>query len=301
MEHGLNLGNVFGVAGNTDHHSGHPGSYGHGMTGVWTESKERNDIWEALYARRTWAMTGDAATLWFAIEDVMTGGFISLSEARKGSAQIAVDATTAIDYVELRCNGERTALWWELPEESAAGEAIVELELGWGERGKIARWEVDLALSDGEILEVIPRFRGPEVVSPLDASGQEIPTQGSVFSVSDNRHVHLSTYTWGNMTNSTPSTQGIALRVSSPASCTMEVVLNGQHERYAVAELLRGSVSGNLGPIDSPAYRVKALTPQHYRRSVEWDTRGISAGWANVRARLTNGHWVISSPVWIRE
>ena len=35
MLHGLALGHVFGVVGNTDHHSAFPGSYGHGRMAVY--------------------------------------------------------------------------------------------------------------------------------------------------------------------------------------------------------------------------------------------------------------------------
>lgn len=299
MENGLRLGKWFGVIGNTDHHSGFPGSYGHGLTGAWTESHDRNGIWQALYLRRTWAMTGDVASIWFAVDGVPMGAEFASDTRRSGSpmARIEVEATSAIDYVELRSNGRRTALWWDTPSNvDDSDEAIVELELGWGERGKLAAWEVSLGVTEGELLEVIPRFRGPEVVSPLDASGPSIPTHHSNLERQDNI-VRFTTTTWGNVTNSTPSTQGVAVRVSSPATCYVDMVMNGVRERRAVSELLAGSVSGNLGPIDSPAYRLCATASRDYRRNLQAVLEDLQPGWLNVRARLKNGHWVISSPI----
>jgi len=299
MEHGLAIGKMFGVIGNTDHHSGHPGSYGHGLAGAWSVSRDRSAVWDALYSRRTWAMTGDAARLWFSVGETPMGGETAKATVRPGhiAGRIDVDSTAAIDYVELRANGARQMVWWETPPSGETDEeAIVELELGWGERGKVAKWEVSIVVTNGEVLEVVPRFRGPEVVSPLDVSGQGIPTHHTNLGRHGNS-VRFTTTTWGNMTNSTPSTQGLALRVSSPQTARLEVVMNGRRERRGVGDLLQGSISGNLGPIDSPAYRLCAIAPRDYRRSLSIPGHMVRRGWMNVRVRLSNGHWIISSPI----
>ena len=57
----------------------------------------------------------------------------------------------------------------------------------------------------------------------------------------------------------------------------------------------------NLGPIDSPAYRLSAVAPAMYRRSIRWELPNIEDGWVAVKARLKNGHWVIGSPIRIRD
>ncbi|HKK49328.1 MAG TPA: hypothetical protein VJ932_09535, partial [Alkalispirochaeta sp.] len=80
MWEGLEQGHRFGVLGNTDHHSAHPGSYGHGVTGVWAAGRGRDAVWEALYARRTWANTGDAVRLWHSVDDVPLGGELSAAD-----------------------------------------------------------------------------------------------------------------------------------------------------------------------------------------------------------------------------
>ena len=353
MVHGLNAGNWFGVVGNSDHHSGHPGSYGHGMTGVWAADRERESIWQALFDRRTWAMTGDKVRLWFSLGGAELGGEARLLSAAgraeapqpgSGAAAeapfgwIAVDASAAIDYVELVVNGRRSRLWWRpvaepgeeagvargaegaspgrggavggqpgnkaesplppaLTIDTRADEAIFALELGWGERGKPAEWTVDVSVEGGEILEHFPRFRGPEVVSPLDKSGAEIPTHNSHIDSHSLDHLRFRTTTWGNITNSTPSTQGYAFRVTHPEKAVVSVRMNDVTERRTVAELLSGSISGNLGPIDSPAYRMSAIRPQSYRRLIPVMPSDIDAGYAYVRVRLKNGHWAISSPI----
>ena len=56
MHCGLARGHVFGITGSTDHHSGHPGSYGHGLSGIWATEHTRAAIWRAFYERRIWAI-----------------------------------------------------------------------------------------------------------------------------------------------------------------------------------------------------------------------------------------------------
>lgn len=43
-QYGLSQGKVAGVVGSTDHHSAHPGSYGHGRAGVWATALTRDGI-----------------------------------------------------------------------------------------------------------------------------------------------------------------------------------------------------------------------------------------------------------------
>ncbi len=51
VRHGLALGHVFGLLGNTDHHSGYPGSYGHGRTCVYAAENTREALWRAIHQR----------------------------------------------------------------------------------------------------------------------------------------------------------------------------------------------------------------------------------------------------------
>ena len=56
---GMARGHRFGFIASTDHHAGYPGSYGDGRLAVLAEQKTRAAIWEAILARRTYAVTGD--------------------------------------------------------------------------------------------------------------------------------------------------------------------------------------------------------------------------------------------------
>ena len=300
MAEGLTRGFRFGVLGNTDHHSAHPGSFGHGLTGVWASEQSREAIWEALYARRTWANTGDAVSLWYAVNGRPMGGEVSPAGSR--THEIEVDAESAIDYVELVDTHKRRRLWWgDETADQASPEAIIHLEMGWGERGKAHAWVGEISVEGATILEVIPRFRGQEVVSPLDASENHVPIQNARWSWDESGRVSFACTSWGNMTNTTPSTHALALRIDDARVAQVTVAVDGIRRSVAVRELLGGSQSANLGPIDSPAFRLSADGRTQYHRRISWQEDQVEPGsrWTYVRVRLKNGHWAISSPVFV--
>jgi hypothetical protein len=49
----------FGFIASTDGHLGCPGAYPEGLVGLYADDLTRDDIWEALQARRSIAVTGD--------------------------------------------------------------------------------------------------------------------------------------------------------------------------------------------------------------------------------------------------
>jgi hypothetical protein len=309
MRYGLGIGHQFGVIGNTDHHSAHPGSYGHGVTGIWSNDYTRAGIWEALNARRTWAMTGDLMELKFSLGNVIQG---SRCQNPNEPGLIEVNATSPIDYLDLITPELRKC--WHTPmiserkmseEIKSSDECIVWIELGWGERGKVANWEVCLEMEGATISEVIPRFRGFEVVSPLDKRTNGVPIQNANWSQNGETQVQFTCSTWGNMTNSTPSTQGVALRINGPAKANLLFHLNQETLNIPIEVLSKGSISGNLGPIDSPAYRIGLMIPSQYSKKVEFKLdpecfEKCKYPWVYTRVRLKNGHWGVSSPIFIK-
>lgn len=134
MQYGLEKGYIFGVLGNTDHHSAHPGTYGRGLTGVWAESLTRQAVWEALNARRTYALTGDRIHLAYSLNDAPMGSVLAPTPSRE--LNITVRATAAIDCVDIIRNNELIKRFsaCDVPQQDP-GDSVrthVYLELGWG-------------------------------------------------------------------------------------------------------------------------------------------------------------------------
>ncbi|MDZ7793074.1 MAG: hypothetical protein U5P10_05095 [Spirochaetia bacterium] len=175
MRYGLGPGEAwFGVLGNTDHHSAHPGSYGHGFSGIWAESLDRDAVWDALWQRRTFALTADKMKLKFAVNETAMGSQASLRDKQR--IEFELQAGGVLDYVDIIKNGALFSRFSQLdfaPSERTQQtvHTLLYLELGWGERNKAFAWDVQFGIDKGSIQSVDARFRGGEVVSPLDSPG----------------------------------------------------------------------------------------------------------------------------------
>ncbi|UUP15933.1 hypothetical protein [Nitratireductor thuwali] len=304
MRAGLAAGHVFGVVGNTDHHSGYPGSYGHGRMGLYARSNSREDIWQAMQSRRTNALTGDNVHLLTAVGDTVQGGVLAPQE----HAVLSIEAVAGgfIDCIDVIRN---SALFQRItPQLSPAPvavradgwlETVLYVELGWGARGRSHLWEGELSLQGGEILAVEPRFRGAEIVSPLEGEEAGHPLPELSF---DGKTVRFAVTADANPNNVTAATQGLALRLRLDEASTVRAELCGKPVMLPARRLFEGAVSGNLGPIDSPAYRFHSLP-----RPQEWQWGGVVAlGRIEhgenlyVRLRQQGGQMAWASPIFCR-
>ncbi len=300
---GLNAGRLFGVIGNTDHHSGFPGSYGHGRGAVYAADNNAEAVWSAIHARCTNALTGDNAHLFLTVGGAVQGGIVAPGSART----VAIEAVggSFIDCIDVIRNGRLVHRVTpaispspiDTPERGF--ETILALELGWGSRGSFHDWQGWLAVRGGEILGVEPRLRGPEIVSPLE--GGEHAEHTTVVAHEGDR-VRFAVRSYANPNNATSATQGLALRLRLEQGARIEAEFDGQPLEVASDRLLAGALSGNLGPIDSPAYRLHPLPRPH-----EWQWQGelpleplASGDWLTLRMRQSNGQWAWTSPIFCR-
>lgn len=305
VQFGLKQGHIFGFSGNTDHHSAHPGSYGHGITGVWAENLTRQAIWKSLYERRLYALTGDRIYLQFAVNDQLMGSIVKKTPKR--IIEFKVNAGGAVDYIDVIKNNRLLKRFSECDVEptqlNGRIHSKLHLELGWGERKKSTPWQVKLGLSEGRIINVEPRFRGHEVVSPVEGTDS-----GGYFSSQWHREnekkVVFDTISQGNPNNFTNTTQGLCIEIDVPLDASVEAVLNGKKERISVIRLVAGAKSGNLGEIDSPAYRFNRLAlPSElnwHGRFENKDTAGdkdFPNDFYYMRVKQKNDQWAWSSPV----
>ncbi len=302
MQHGLRLGHVFGVIGSSDHHSAHPGSYGHGRLAVWARALTRPAIWDAIAARRSYALTGDRITLAVALNGAPMGAILPAARARR--IEVAVVAGAAIDAVEILHNNRPVHRWSPAPPPrrpvATRDPVKVHLEVGWGDRHRAVDWEVELRVEGGRLLGVEPRFRGYPVVSP---QGREEP--GYAFSAAErvgDAGVRFRTRTWGNVTTQTPSTQGVALEVAGDAATRICGTINGHAVEVTLDALAEGARAGYLGGFRTPAWVLSRAVPRtEYaaQLSFQHSARSQTRDWYYVRVSQKNGQWAWSSPIWV--
>lgn len=314
VQYGLQLGHVFGFSANTDHHSAHPGSYGQGMTAVWADRLDSEAIWGGIRDRRTVALTGDRMAVDYEIDGAPMGAV--RAAGRFAGIRATVTGGAAIDYADFVQAGH--LLKRISPGDGAiqrrAGETVagtiaslVHLEVGWGPRGVRQRWEAEFGVTEGEITSVEPRFRGPDVLSPLqhDDASQEPSSYYSKCERIDSKSTRFSTVTYGNPTNTTSAMQGVCLHVNVPRTAKIRVRLNGTYAEVPVQRLLAGSVAGYLiDEPDSPAWFLHRMPePPEFMWDIDLpELRGdLSPGRpVYLRVRQLNGQWAWASPVFAR-
>ncbi len=175
-------------------------------------------------------------------------------------------------------------------------ETILYLELGWGARGRSHRWDCRISVEGGEILAAEPRLRGVEVVSPLegDDTGHPLP-----WIAADGEAVVLAVTAEANPNNATSATQGLALRLRLSPGAVIRAELSGQRVEISAARLFEGAKSGNLGAIDSPAWRFHALPlPRQWQWHGEISLGELRSGDnLYVRLRQVGGQMAWTSPI----
>ncbi|MFT6304125.1 MAG: hypothetical protein ACJAZF_003912 [Granulosicoccus sp.] len=302
IHNGWNNGHVFGVLGNTDHHSGYPGSYGHGRSCVYASENSPAELWQAIHIRHTSALTGDNCHLFAKLGNATAGDIVSPTT----NAVVDVEAIggSFIDYIDIVKNSKVIKRITPAITPCSVGvydsvlDTILVLELGWGERHKSHDWTGNISLRHGEILAVEPRLRGPEVVSPLDGEAREHHDRIECI----DGQVDFAIRAFANPNNATSATQSIALRVRLEPDATIVADLCGQRIDIKAERLRAGALSGNLGTIDTPAFRFHPLPqPEQWQWMGRLEVGPLQTGdWLSLRMRQTNSQWAWSSAFFCR-
>jgi len=294
IHNGWNLGHVFGILGNTDHHSGYPGSYGHGRSVVYAPENTSPALWRAMRARHTGALTGDNVHLFATMDGAVAGDIVAPGTDRQ--VRVEAIAGSFIDYIDLVGNGRVISRVTPaitpspLSNEGGMLETILTLELGWGARNRYHDWSGEIRLEGGFIDALETRFRGAEIVSPLEEKGEH---SGRQYATLEGDKVVFAVRAHANPNNATSATQGLAMRIRLEPGAVIHADLGGRKIGVPAERLLKGALAGNLGLIDTPAFRFHALP-----RPADWQWYGVlSAGelkpgdWVSVRMRQNNRHW----------
>jgi len=300
MQYGLREGNLFGVIGSTDHHSAFPGSYGYGRMAVWAEDLTRDAIWDAIAARRTYALSGDRVALSFSVNGQPMGAVVPSCSERW--IEVVVTGGDSLDTVEVLHNNRVIQRWGGYADlvDDAPTAIKVFIEFGWGGYGNVTDWDVELSLSAGDLVGVEPRFRGRDIVAPN--AGEDAPIVMSQWRRQGKRSVHFFTQTWGNPTIHTPATQGVSLEIMGDDKTKIYGRINGKPVQVSLGELKSGARTGYLGTFLSPAYSFHRAVPiSEYQGRYAFLHRSVGdeRDWYYVRIRQKNGQGAWSSPIWV--
>lgn len=306
---GWRRGHRFGIIASTDHHGGYPGSHGDGRAAVIAESLQRESLWEAIQARRTYAVTGDKieARMW--LNDAWIGDAVRSRGSRH--IQVNVTALDHLDRVELLKN-ERVVRRWH------AGDGIrddrlhrVRLVWGWGRKDQVANWNIRARWENAELSDVESCFSGQSVVAPKGVSGHqadedELDLPHELVDRSD-RSLSIRSVTMGNRSTRHPTTQSVSMLVDAAPDAKLHVETDAGCWSHGLNELQAGPRTHYQHGWLSPALQIGPAIPLSLCQACgSWTDEASDNGkddppQDNYRLRVaqTNGQWAWLTPIWV--
>lgn len=303
IQHALAKGLRLGLIASTDDHFGYPGAYREGLAAVWATELSREAIWEAINARRTYAVTGDRVVLEFSLNGQPMGSELPYDSQREVTVQ--VHAMDEIDKVEVLRNGRvvhREHVPTVLPGDPfRGGRAKVRIQWGWGpwaalEMARTADWEGEIRVGGGKLLKATPCFQS----GPFDEDRRD-----RLSDVSE-AGLRFVSFTSRREAFGEDATKGIILELEGQPSTRLELHLGKPAPAVigcTLDELMEGSVSHFTGPFTSESVLVhRLLVPESYSLDFRWTDRSedpARTDYYMVRVTQASGQVAWSSPVWV--
>ena len=295
--HAWRRGLRFGVLGSTDHHNAAPGAYGFGRVGAWLTRLDRDGLWDALRARRTYALTGDRIALAFSVDGAVMGE--TVRSERERHLAVAVRGGSGIEYVEVLHDERVIHRESVLPQPYRAGLAKVHVQVGWGEADRPVPWDVELRVRDGDLIDVEPRFRG---IYPSAAPGDGSDHAPHTLERVGVDTVRFTTHTHPNPLSALPAMEGLCLEICGDAATRVDATVNGQRVDVPLRDLSEGDRSHHLGGFVSPAIAFGRAVPEtEFATAFDLPHHSVGADTDayRVRVRQRNDQWAWSSPIWV--
>lgn len=261
---GLRRGYHFGFVGSTDHHAGFPGSYGDGKMAVWAEEKSRAAIWEAMLARRTYAVTGDRIECEFWVNGAPMGSILPESDGMR-TIRYHVKGCYKLDKVVIFKNLkpihiDEGLLLTPAPQDR---HCKFRVEMGWGNnQQELFRWLGSVSVRGGRILSAEPCFRGRSVLAPSSASTDGYDNVNDIDSKLirvEPQEAHWQCFTVKNVSPLHPLTSAVIFELEGNPETEITIDVNGHRHTLTAAQLMAGGYSEQMKPYHSQAYKVHPI------------------------------------------
>ena len=291
VQDALKRGIRLGFIASSDGHNAYPGTYLMGLTGVYAHQLTRESIWEALWKRRIYAVTGDRIKINFQVNNFFIGEEGKGRYPRYILAEIeGEDRLEKIEIIKDNHSLYRECpLYKEEVEEKDYQEVKVRIEWGWGQE---MNWEGELSIQKGRIISLQPYFGPPPPNRIYYESEKKCSwisrTNGSL--VSD----------WHYCRNGREGTDSIVFKIEGNPDTKLKLKINSLHFSYLLKEIMESS---HLQVLEKGA-KIKvhqAVPKRSYYKKLEIsdnkDNKGSSFYYLRVTQR--NGNMAWSSPIWI--
>jgi hypothetical protein len=293
----LAAGRRFGFVGSSDDHAGFPGAYGEGLMAAQVSDFTREGIFEAIRARRTYALTGDRIEVDFSVEGAPMGA--TISAGKQAQAAFAVQGRDELDVVEVIQDG-RVVHRAHADDAADLSPAVqVRLEWGWGPWGALALdrvcdWAMQVRVEKGRIARFFPCLQS----MPFDEQRRHrFERQGEAG-------LAIRSYTARKNAYRENPNQSVVLEIQGGADTVLKLALTEpgvQESAHTLGELQRNSANLFTGPFPKEGYQWHRVVPRAASALEGRCTLEVPAGrsHAYLRARQKNGHVAWASPVFM--
>jgi hypothetical protein len=288
-----------GFSASTDDHFGYPGAWGEGLTGIWASKLTRESLWEALWQRRTYAVTGDRIRLEFFVNDSPMGSEIELTSKR--NIKVGIEAMDDLDVIEVIKNGQ--IIHREYPDEEFNTDELLKqvktrFEYGWGpwaalDMARVCDWDIRIDVTGGQFLNVSPCFQS----GPMEEERRD-----KILNY-DKVSLHWQSYTSRRDAFAERATKHMILKLSGTSNTRLSVTLQKPCEMsYSVTldELADTSHIEFTGQFTSESILIHRLVfPNRFAKQFSFVDEDNEPCYYYIRARQSNGQMAWSSPIWV--
>ncbi|MFO7726252.1 MAG: hypothetical protein R6V45_11955 [Oceanipulchritudo sp.] len=296
----LERGHRFGFVGSSDTHSGFPGAYGEGLLGVLAEGIDRKSILEAIWARRTYALTGDRIAIAFKGNGAWMGSEVETGETLELSWDIR--GADELDEVEIIADGRtvhRAGLMQDFRRvEEGTTQGNIRFEWGWGPWGdlaleRITDWDLTIRVENGRIGTYFPCLQ----------SGPFSEERRHRLRLRNEQELEVTSYTSRKEAYRQNPNQSLILSVEGDERTVISVEYREPCRRtfrHTLEEIKRDSHWNPMGPFPRESALWHRLVPRQalvHRGRFTYPVERAS-GYAYLRVRQRNGHLGWASPVY---
>jgi hypothetical protein len=303
FQYALNRGFHVGAIAGTDNHIGFPGGYGEGLTAVLAPKLDRTSIWDALWNRRVYAVTGDRIKLDFQINGYDMGQTFTCKDRRL--IHVEADCWDRIHMIEVIKNNQiihRHFVDRNEQEQSVADcrKWKCRIEFGWGPWGdlniaRICDWDMQLSVKDGTLLDVCPCF----------GSGPFDEERRSKITAKDEESCEWVSYT-RRQGAFEERPNGIVFEIEGKApqlSLDLRMPVTKRINKNLV-DLIEENDSEFVSGFQSEMVLFHRAVPSHEYRTqfqfVDEQVSNVGEDFYYVRVTQDNGQMAWSSPIWVR-
>jgi hypothetical protein len=301
---GMRLGHQFGFVASTDHHAGYPGSYGDGRLAIWAEDKTRTAIWEAILARRTYAVTGDKIACSFCINGATMGR--EIHEAGPRLIELDIAGCDQLDQIVIYKNARpwQVVCGSSLISSHTASRFKVRVEMGWGRGLDGFAWSGELRVQAGILRSVEACFRGKGILEQHLGQAEDPDINGLDNKILEQTGTGAAwkCTTFKNISTLHPQTAALIFEIEGDPQTVLQLQLNGKQSRHSIKDVLSGSRGMHLQVYASEAFLVHRAVPEtNYCFNGQWNdpARETFCDTYDVEIRQANGQYAWLSPIFV--